>query len=99
MVGHSISFRWIPAAAISAGRWNDDTLVVETTHVSAPDPTGGGVYRGPIPLTDARCMIERFTLLAPSEILYRRPAGPQSDKAAGEKKRAKEEKKAASAAE
>ncbi|MBK8839635.1 MAG: hypothetical protein IPO30_13295 [Hyphomonadaceae bacterium] len=126
----------------SAGRWDGDTLIVETTHVSAPDPTGV-VYRGPIPLTEASRTIERFTLLAPSEILYRftveDPAlftapwsaeyvlrrhpdkfheyachegnyaivnaltaarlGRQSDKAADDKRQAKEEKKAANAAE
>ncbi|MEQ1607390.1 MAG: hypothetical protein ABL956_00200 [Hyphomonadaceae bacterium] len=53
----------------SAGRWEDDTLVVETTHISAPDPTGV-VYRGPIPLAEGSRTIERFTLIAADEILY-----------------------------
>jgi len=53
----------------SAGHWERDTLVVETTHIAAPDVTGV-VYRGAIPVTEGSRTIERFTLIAPDEILY-----------------------------
>ena len=53
----------------STGRWDGDTLIVETTHISAPDPTGVA-YRGPIPVTEGSRIIERFMPLAADEILY-----------------------------
>ncbi len=53
----------------SAGRWEGETLVVETTHISAPDITGV-VYRGPIPITEGSRTIERFTQIGADEILY-----------------------------
>jgi hypothetical protein len=53
----------------SAGRWEGDTLVVETTHIAAIDPSGV-VFRDSIMLTEGSRITERFTLLSADEMLY-----------------------------
>lgn len=56
-------------AGYSAGRWEGDTLVVETTHFAADDPAGA-LYRDAITLTEGSRVIERFTLQSDSELRY-----------------------------
>ena len=56
-------------AGYSSGRWEGDTLVVETTHIAATDPSGV-VFRDNVMLTENSRVIERFTLLSANELLY-----------------------------
>ncbi len=56
-------------AGYSAGRWEGDTLVVETTHLAADDPSGA-LYRDAIALSEGSRVIERFTLQSDSELRY-----------------------------
>ena len=63
-----------PAAMLSlmgdsVGRWDGDTLVVETTKVSSWDLFWPAVRRPPILRPEGR-LIERFTLISADEILY-----------------------------
>jgi hypothetical protein len=53
----------------SAGRWEGDTLVVETTHSRADDLFRGGLGR-PLMVEPDSKVIERFTRLSPSELHY-----------------------------
>jgi hypothetical protein len=53
----------------SAGRWDGDTLVVETTHSRADDPFRSLLGRPVIVEPDSK-VIERFTLLSDRELLY-----------------------------
>ena len=48
----------------SVGRWEADTLVVETTHFHPLHASGV------VPLTERGKVVERFTRVSPSEILY-----------------------------
>lgn len=56
-------------AGHSTGRWDGDTLVIETTHL-ASGRQGGAQYRGAIMLGPESRIIERLTLLSDSELLY-----------------------------
>jgi hypothetical protein len=56
-------------AGYSAGHWDGDTLVVETTHISADDPSGL-LDRGGVVLARGSRVTERFTLHANTELLY-----------------------------
>jgi hypothetical protein len=56
-------------AGYSAGRWEGDTLVVETTHLAAIDPAGSN-QKDDIVTSEASLIRERFTLLSPTELLY-----------------------------
>jgi hypothetical protein len=53
----------------SAGRWEGDTLVVETTHIRADDPFRGGFGRPVLVEPDSK-LTERFTRVSPTELLY-----------------------------
>lgn len=53
----------------SAGRWEGDTLVVETTHIRSDDPVRGGFGR-PILVEPDSKLTERFTRVSPTELLY-----------------------------
>jgi hypothetical protein len=56
-------------AGYSAGRWEGDTLVVETTHLAADDPVGV-LFREAIMVSEASRITERFSLLSDTELLY-----------------------------
>jgi hypothetical protein len=64
-----------PPAAIrtiqgySAGRWEQDTLVVQTTHFSANYPARNVIGR-PLLLTPRTTVTERFTRVSPTELFY-----------------------------
>lgn len=53
----------------STGRWEGDTLVVETTHIRADDPFRGGFGRPVLVEPDSK-LTERFTLVSPTELFY-----------------------------
>ena len=53
----------------SAGRWEDDTLVVQTTHLSAAYPTRNVIGR-PLLLSPRTTVTERFTRISPTELFY-----------------------------
>lgn len=53
----------------SAGHWEGDTLVVETTHLAASDGIGV-LFRSEMILSEGSRVIERFTLIADRELLY-----------------------------
>lgn len=53
----------------SAGRWEGDTLVVETTHFRADDPFRGGFGRAILVEPDSK-LTERFTRVSPTEMVY-----------------------------
>lgn len=54
----------------SIGRWEGDTLVVETTNLRADDPARNVAGR-PLLLSRRSKVIERFTRVSPSELFYR----------------------------
>jgi hypothetical protein len=53
----------------SAGRWEGDTLVVETTHLRTEDPARGGLGR-PILMSPHTKITERFTRVSDTELFY-----------------------------
>lgn len=53
----------------SAGRWEGDTLVVETTHIRSDDPVRGGFGR-PILVEPDSKLTERFTRVSADELVY-----------------------------
>ena len=53
----------------SAGRWEDDALVVQTTHLSADYPTRNVIGR-PLLLSPRTTITERFTRVSPTELFY-----------------------------
>jgi len=53
----------------SRGRWEGNTLVVETTNF-LPNKTGLGGNGGGVPLSDSARLVERFTKTAPDTISY-----------------------------
>lgn len=55
----------------SRGRWEGDTLVIETTHFAVPRPSTGLMYRSAAPITADSRVIERFQMQSPDRILYR----------------------------
>jgi hypothetical protein len=56
-------------AGYSAGRWDGDILVVETTHLRADDPFRSHMGRSIIVGPDSR-IIERFERASPEELVY-----------------------------
>ncbi len=54
----------------SRGRWEGDTLVVETSHFATPGPPGGLIWRGAAPVTADSKVIERFRMQTADRILY-----------------------------
>jgi hypothetical protein len=54
----------------SVGRWENDTLVVETTHLRADDPARNGAGR-PLLLSRHAQVTEWFTRVSPTELFYR----------------------------
>ena len=53
----------------SNGRWDGDTLVIETDHFAAVDP-GGLLFRNAAPVSEGSRVIERLRLISPDAILY-----------------------------
>lgn len=56
-------------SGLSRGQWEGDTLVVETSNLSVYH-TSGIDWRGEALVTEDSRVIERFTLVSPSEILF-----------------------------
>jgi hypothetical protein len=56
-------------AGSSRGRWEGDTLIVETDHFAIADPRGFA-WRGDALVTADSRVIERFSLLSANEMLY-----------------------------
>jgi hypothetical protein len=56
-------------AGYSSGRWEGDTLVVQTTHMRTDDPARTTVGR-PVLLSPASRITERFTRVSPTELFY-----------------------------
>ena len=54
----------------SAGHWENDTLVVVTTHLRADDPARSHAGR-PLLLSRRSRIVERFTRVSPTELFYR----------------------------
>ena len=54
----------------SAGRWEGDTLVVETTHLLAADPARDTAGPRSIVLSPQTRITERFTRVSPAELFY-----------------------------
>jgi hypothetical protein len=54
----------------SVGRWEGDTLVVETSHLLADDPSRG-VNGRPLVISRQTRITERFTRVSPTELFYR----------------------------
>lgn len=54
----------------SRGRWEGDTLVVETAQFATPGPPGGLTWRSAAPITADSRVIERFRMLSVDRILY-----------------------------
>ena len=54
---------------MSRGRWDGETLVVETTNFNARNPIGGG--RGGAPSSDQAKVTERFTRISDDQIEYK----------------------------
>jgi hypothetical protein len=58
-------------AGFSRGRWEGDTLVVETTHIRTDEPARSTVGPRPLLLTPRSKITERFTRVSASELFYR----------------------------
>jgi hypothetical protein len=58
--------QWV---GMSRGRWEGDTLVVETTNFNGRNPVGGG--RGGAPSSEHAKITERFTRISDEQIEYR----------------------------
>ncbi|MGH6754581.1 MAG: hypothetical protein ACREDP_20700 [Bradyrhizobium sp.] len=56
-------------AGYSAGHWDGDTLVIETTHIAADDPAGV-LERGGMVLARGSHVTERLALQSDTELLY-----------------------------
>jgi hypothetical protein len=53
----------------SNGRWEGDTLVIETDNFTATDPRGL-LFRDVAPVSEGSRIVERMRLISPDEILY-----------------------------
>lgn len=53
----------------SNGRWEGDTLVIETDNFTATDPRGL-LFRDSAPVSEGSRIVERMRLISPDEILY-----------------------------
>lgn len=53
----------------SNGRWDGDTLIIETDNFTATDPRGL-LFRDAAPVSQGSRIIERLRLISPDEILY-----------------------------
>ena len=54
----------------SRGRWENDTLIVETSHFATPGPPGGVIWRTSAPVTADSRIVERFRMTSADSILY-----------------------------
>jgi hypothetical protein len=54
----------------SAGRWEEETLVVRTTHLRADYPARTVIGR-PLVISPRTTITERFTRVSPTELFYR----------------------------
>ena len=68
--GHAPAAVLRSISGYSVGRWEGDTLVVETTNMRADDPARNVAGR-PLLLSRRSKVIERFTRVSPSELFYR----------------------------
>ena len=68
--GHAPAAVLRSLSGYSVGRWEGDTLVVETTNMRADDPARNVAGR-PLLLSRRSKVIERFTRVSPSELFYR----------------------------
>jgi hypothetical protein len=58
------------AEGYAVGRWEGDTLVVQTTHLLAADPARDAIGRALV-LSRQTTITERFTRVSPTELFYR----------------------------
>jgi len=56
-------------AGYSRGRWEGDTLIIETTHIAITNPAGL-IFHGDAPVTADSKVIERLRFLSADEVLY-----------------------------
>ena len=68
--GEPVPYALRSVGGYSVGRWENDTLVVETTHLRADDPARSGTGR-PLLFSPRTRIVERFTRVSPSELFYR----------------------------
>jgi len=54
----------------SRGRWDGDTLIIETSHFATPSPPGGVIWRTSAPVTADSRVIERFRMTSADSIHY-----------------------------
>jgi hypothetical protein len=54
----------------SRGRWEGETLVVETDRFATPGPPGGLIWRGGAPVTADSKVVERFRMQSADKVLY-----------------------------
>ena len=58
-----------PRTGDSNGRWDGDTLVIETDHFAAIDP-GGLLFRNAAPVSEGSRVFERLRMISPDTIAY-----------------------------
>lgn len=58
------------ADGYSRGRWDGDTLIVETSHFATPGPPGGLIWRTTAPVTADSRVVERFRMQTADRMLY-----------------------------
>ena len=68
--GEPVPYALRSVGGYSVGRWENDTLVVETTHLRADDPARSGSSR-PLLFSRRTRIVERFTRVSPTELFYR----------------------------
>jgi hypothetical protein len=69
LTGHAPPAAVTSRTGYSSGRWDGDTLVVTTTHLSASDPTGVQI-RDAVILSDGSIITEKFRRLSDSALHY-----------------------------